>query len=163
MHHFLGQAALLAQLGGTLARLLVKRFERGVFEVEWHHLLGGDDHRLEISVHFGVLQRRGALLALQEQLNTAQTALDLTDAGDDARREKNVRRRLFGVVALGDGKDEPIALERRFNGSQGAGAARRDRCGDAGEHDRPAQRQDGKRLALTHDVRSCLEEDYRQP
>ena len=163
MHHFFGQATLLTQLGGTLTRLLVERLEGGILEVERHHLLSGDDHRLEVTVDFGVVQCGGALLTLQQELNTAQSALDLADAGNDARREENVRRRLFRVVALGDRKDEPISLEGRFDGSQGAGAARRNRSGDAGEHDRPAQWQDGKRLTLTHDVRSCLEEEYRQP
>ena len=63
--------------------------------------------------------------------------------------------RLFGVVALGDGEDQPVALDGVLDGAQRAGSPGRNRCGDAGEHDRPAKWQDGESLALAHVERSC--------
>ena len=122
----------------------------GVLEIERHHLLGGDDDGRQVPFHLGVVQGRGAL-TLQEQLHPAQAALDLTDAGDHARGEENVGRRLLRVVALGDGEDQTVPLECRFDGTQGTRAPRRNRRGDPGEHDSPAKRQDRKSLTLTHE------------
>ncbi len=48
----------------------------------------------------------GPLLALEEQLDAAQPALDLADPGDDADRVKLLGRGLLGQVTLGDGEDQ---------------------------------------------------------
>jgi hypothetical protein len=90
-----------------------------------------------------VLERGGALLALQQELHAAQPALDLPDAGDHAGGVEHLGGGLVGVVALRDGEHEPVALERRLDGPQRPRAPGRDRLGDPGEDDRPAQRQDG--------------------
>ena len=55
--------------------------------------------------------------------------------------------RLVGVVALGDGEDEPVALECRLDGAQRARAAGGDRRRQAREDDRPPQGEDRKSLA----------------
>ena len=78
-------------------------------------------------------------------------ALDLTDARDHAHRVEDVGRRLVGVVALRDGEDQPVALERGLDGAQGAGPAGGDWGREAREDDRPPKRENGKRLTLTHD------------
>ncbi len=119
---------------------------------------------LQVAVGRGVLERGGALLALEQELHAAQAALDLPDAGDDAHRVEDVGRRLVGVVALGDGEDEPVALERGLDGAQRARPAGGDRRGQAREDDRPAQREDGERLALSHGAVPVSEmEDCGEP
>ena len=89
----------------------------------------------------------GALLALEQELDAAQAALDLPDARDDAHRVEDVRRRLVGVVALRDGEHEPVALERRLDGAQRSRPPRRDRRGEAREDDGPPQRENRQGLA----------------
>ena len=121
MHDFLGQPAALAELGGALADLLVERDERRVVLVDRRHLLDRHDDGAEVAVGRRVLERGRALLALEQELHAAEAALDLPDAGDDAHRVEDVGRRLVGVVALRDGEDEPVALERRLDGAQRPG------------------------------------------
>ena len=152
VHDLLGEAAALAEFGGALARLFVERLERRVLVVEREHLLGLDRDGLEVPVGGGVLQGRGALLPREQELHAAQAALDLPDAGDHAGGVEVLRAGLVGVVALGDGEDGALVLERRLDRAQCPGAAGRDRLGDAGEDDRPAQRQDGESLAVRHAV-----------
>ena len=57
-------------------------------------------------------------------------------------------RRLVGVVALRDGEDESLTLERGLDRAQRSRAPGGDRRGEARKNDRPAKRQDGQRLAL---------------
>jgi hypothetical protein len=152
VHHFFRQAALLAELLRAFPRFLVQCFERGVLVVEGDHLLGRNNNRREVPVAHSVLQRCRALLALQEQLDTTQTPLDLPDAGDDAHRIQDLGFRFVRVVALRDGKHQAIALERRFDGAQGARSARGDGIRDAGEDDRSTQWKHGKRLSLSHGI-----------
>ena len=52
-----------------------------------------------------------ALLTLQQKLHATETALDLTDARNDAHRIQNVRCRLLGVVPLRNRENEAVALE----------------------------------------------------
>ena len=155
MHDLFGKAALFTELGGAFARFFVQRFEGGIFHIKRHHLFGGHNHRLEVSVNLSELQGGGTLLTLQEQLHATKSPLDLTDPGDDAGGEEDIRGGFLGVVALGDSENQPVPLERRFDGAEGPGAARRNWGGDAGENDRPAKRQDRKCLALAHDIQSC--------
>ena len=108
----------------------------------------------EIAFGGRVLERSRALLALEQQLHAAQAALDLPDARDDAHRVQDVRRRLVGVVALRDGEDEPIALERRLDRAKRSRSAGRDRGGEPRKDHGPAKREDRKRLALSHSVRT---------
>jgi hypothetical protein len=44
-------------------------------------------------------------------LDSAKSALNLSDARDYAHRIKDVGGGLFGVVALGDREHEPVAFE----------------------------------------------------
>ena len=111
VHDLFGEAALLAELAGALARLLFERFEGGIVVVDRLHLLGRNDYGAEEAFGRGVLERRRALLPLEQELDAAESALDLADAGDDAHGVENVRRRLVGVIALSNGKNEPVALE----------------------------------------------------
>jgi hypothetical protein len=57
------------------------------------------------------LESGSALLPLQQQLDSAQTALNLSDARYYAHRIEDVGRRLFGVVALRNRENEPVAFE----------------------------------------------------
>ena len=72
VHHFLGKPAALAELGGALADLLVERLERGILVVERRHLLDVHHDRGEVSLALRELERRGPLLALQQELHAAQ-------------------------------------------------------------------------------------------
>ena len=72
-----------------------------------------------------VLERGRALLALEQQLHAAEAALDLADPGDHAHRVEDLGRRLVGVVALGDGEDQPVAFEGGLDRPQRARAGRR--------------------------------------
>src|ERR1035437_400327 len=98
-----------------------------------------------------VLKGSRALLALEKQLHAAQTALDLSDPRDHAHRVEDFGRRLVGVVALRHGEDQPVALESGLDGAQGAGPAGGYGGREAGEDDRPPERENRKRLTLTHD------------
>ena len=155
MHDFLRQSAFFTQFGGAFARLFVERLERRVLGVQWHHLLGRNDHGDQMTVLFHVLQGGCSLLALKQQLHATKSALNLTDPCDNAGREQNVCGGFFSVVALGHGKNQPVALHGVFNGTQGAGSARRNGCGNTGEHDRAAEWQHRECLALAHVERSC--------
>ena len=119
MHDFLGKAATLAELGGAFANFLVERLERGVLVVERRHLFDVHHDGREIALALHVLERGGALLALKQQLDAAQAALDLADPGDDARVVEDFGARLVGVVALCDGEDQPVAFECGLDGPQG--------------------------------------------
>src|SRR6185437_8439849 len=83
------------------------------------HLVDGHDDGAQIPLGRRVLERRGALLALKQELDAAQAALDLPDARDDAHRVEDVRRGFVSVVALGHGKDESLGFERGLDGAQG--------------------------------------------
>ena len=163
MHDFFGKSALFSKFGCTLAGFLVQRFECSIFQVERHHLFGRYDHGRQISVDLLILKCGSTLLALQEQLHAAQPALNLPDAGNHAGGKEDVGRWLFGVVALSNGKHESITLEGGLDRPECAGTTRRDRGGNSGEHDGPAQRQDGKCLALAHtnDPWSRIEDERR--
>ena len=111
----------------------MERDEGRVVLVDRLHLLDRHHDGAEVAVGRGVLERRRALLALEQELHAAEAALDLADAGDDAHRVEDVRRRLVGVVALRDGEDEPVALERGLDGAQRSRPAGGDRRGEARE------------------------------
>ena len=53
-----------------------------------------------------------SLLAMKQELNSAQSALDLTDPRNDAHRVQDVGRWLIGVVSLRDRENEALAFER---------------------------------------------------
>ena len=110
----------------------------------------GHDDGAEVVVGHDVLERRRALLALEQQLHAAEAALDLPDAGDHAHRVEDLRRGLVGVVALRDGEDEPVALEGRLDGAQRPRPAGGDRGGEARKDHRAPQWENGERLALCH-------------
>jgi hypothetical protein len=151
----LGEAATLAELRRPLADLLVEGGEGGIVVVHGIHLLDRHHDGGEIVVRRRVLERGGALLALQQELHAAEPALDLADAGDDAHRVEDLGRRLVGVVALRDGEDESVALERRLDRPQRPRTSRRDGRGEPREDDRPPQRKDGQGLSLSHEL-TCL-------
>src|SRR3954462_13291498 len=114
------------------------------------HLLDRDDDSAQEPLGGRKLKCGGALLTLEEELDSAEAALDLTDPRDDAHRVKDVGRRLVGVVALSDGEGEPFSLERRFDGAERARSA----CGDwrreTRKNDCSPQWENGKRLAVGH-------------
>ena len=151
MHDLLGEAAPLAELRGTLADLLMERDEGGVLLLDGGELLDGDDDRREVALGGVVLERGGALLPLEEELHPAQAPLHLPDAGDHAHRVEDVGVGLLGVVALGDGEDETVALEGGFDGTQGPRPTRRDGGGEAGEDHGAPEREDREGLARAHD------------
>ena len=120
MHDLLGKAATLAELGGAFSQLFVERDEAGIVLVHRLHLFHRHHDGAEKPLRRRELERGRPLLALEQKLNAAQAALDLPDSRDDAHRVQDVRRRLVGVVALGDSEHQALALERRFDGAQRA-------------------------------------------
>ena len=146
MHDFLGQAALLAELGGALADLPVERLEGGVVLVERRHLLHRQDDGGEVALGLVYWSAWRARLALEQQLHAAEPALDLPDPGDDAHRVEDVGRRLVGVVALRDGEDQTIGLRGGLDGAQGPRPPRGDRDREPGKITVPRNGRTGKDL-----------------
>ena len=136
------------KFAGALAGFLVEGFERRIRLGERRHLFGRHNDSAEEAVALGVLQGCGALFALEEQLDATESALDLSDPGDDTHGIQDFRRRFVGVVTLCDGEHEPVALERRFNGAQGSRAPRRNGRRQARDDHRPPKRENRQRLSL---------------
>jgi hypothetical protein len=103
-----------------------------------------------MTVGLRILERGGALLALKQELHAAEAALHLPDAGDNAHRVEDVWRRLVGVVALGHGKDEAVAFQRRFDGPQRARPTGRDRGRKPRENDGAPKGENRKCLTCAH-------------
>ena len=126
VHDFLGEPAALAELRRPLARLLVEGGEGRVVLVERLHLLDRHDHGAEIPVAVPDTAVPSARCSpCSSSWTPPKPALDLADPGDDAHRVEDVRRRLVGVVALRDGEDEPVPLERGSRSHAGCPVARR--------------------------------------
>jgi len=85
----------------------------------------------------------GTLLPLEEELDPAQSSLDLANSGHDSDRVELLRRRLVRQVALGDGEDETVTFDGRLDRSQSPRSSDRNRHGQAGEDHRPTHREDG--------------------
>ena len=152
VHDFLGQPATLAKLGGALANFLVERNEGGIVFVDWLLLVDRCDDGAEIVVGGvgGILDCGGALLTLEQELHAAKSALDLSDARDDAHRVEDIGSGLVRVVALRDREHQPVALQRSFDRAEGARPARGDRRREPREDHRPPEGENGERLTLTH-------------
>ncbi len=150
VNDFLGQSAALAELRRALARFLLESSKCRIVFIDGTHLLSGHDYRGEITLGHRVLERSGALFALKQKLDAAEPALNLSDARDDAHRVEDLGRGLVGVVALRDGEDEAIALQRGFDGPQRSRPSGGDGSGEAGKDHRAPQGEHGKRLACCH-------------
>ena len=140
----LGQPPALAQLHGPLAGLAVEGGEGRVVLVDRaaSRSIGTTSAVRKPSVGV-IVEGLGAVLALEQELDAAQPALDLADPGDDAHRVELLRRRLLRVVALGDGEDQAVPLDGRLDRAQRPRPADGDRHGQPGEDHRPPHRQDG--------------------
>ena len=154
VEHLLGQPLALAQLHGPLAGLPVEGGEGRVVLVDRLHLL--DRHDVDGEEPFGVvvMQGRGADLALEQELDASQPALDLADPADHPHRVELLRSRLVDVLALGHGEDQAVPLERLFNRPQRPRPAHADRHREPGKDHRPAQRQYGRVSDVPPSVRS---------
>src|SRR5262249_37495279 len=130
-----------AELGSALTQLFVEGDERRVVLVQRLHFLDRHDDGAEEALGGVVLQRRGALLALQQQLDATQAALNLADPWDDTHRVQNVGRRFVGVVPLCDGKDESVAFQRGLDRAQRARPAGRNGRREAWKYDGSSQRK----------------------
>ncbi len=150
VYDLLGQSAPFAELGGPLAELLVERDEGRVVLVDRLHLLDRHHDGAEEALGGVELERGGALLTLEQQLNAAKAALDLADAGDDAHRVQDVRRRLVRVVALSHGEDQPLALEGRLDRAERPRPPGGDRHRQPREDDRAPEGENWKSLASCH-------------
>ena len=134
-YDFLGQPHLQAQLRRPLPHLAVQRHERRILGVErWKvgcFLYDG----LDKSLCLRILEHRRTIFTVQEQLNAAQSALDLPDLGYRSGRVQHVGLRLIHVLALRDREDQfVLSFHRRFNGTKRGGAAGSDRSGHARKH-----------------------------
>src|SRR5439155_20095577 len=114
------------------------------------HLVYRHHDRAQIALGRGVLEGGSALLALEEQLYAAETALNLTDARDDTHRVEDVRRRFVGIVALRDGEDEPLAFEGRFDSPKRSRPTRGDRRSQPRKNDGSPEWKNRKCLACCH-------------
>ena len=150
MHDLFGKSAALAQFSGAFADFLMEGLEGGILVVEGGHLLGVHHDGRQEPVALRELEGGGALFTLEEELHTAESALDLPNARDHTHRVQDVGGGFFGVITLRHGKDEAIPLEGCLDGAQCARTPRRDGRGESGKDDRPAEREDGQGLASAH-------------
>src|SRR6185503_8745713 len=97
LDHLVGQSRLLAELGGALAYLTVQRYERGIPLIERGQVGRFAHGRLEVAVRFGVVNGDTTTFAVQNELDAAQVALDLTDLRNRPGRVENARRDLVHV------------------------------------------------------------------
>jgi hypothetical protein len=140
VHDLLRKSAPFAELSRSLARFLVQCLEGGIVPIEGRHLLGLDHDGIEVPVARGVLNRRGALFTLQQQLDASKAALDLADPRDDTHGVQNLGVGLVRVVSLRDGKHQPVAFERGFDRAEGTRASGGNGCRDAREDHRAPKR-----------------------
>ena len=96
------------------------------------------------------MQGRGADLALEQELDSSQPALDLADPADHPHRVELLRSGFIDVLALGHGEDQAILLEGFFDRPQRPRPSHADRDGQAGKDHRAAQRQYGQCLTFRH-------------
>jgi hypothetical protein len=150
MHDLFRQSATLAQLGGPFSKLFMERDEAGIVFADRFHLFYRHHDGAEKTLRGRELERGRPLLALEEKLDAAQSALDLPNSRDDAHGIQDVRRRLVGVVALGDGEHQALAFERRLDGAQRTWSPRRYRRGEAWKYDRSPQWENWQCLACCH-------------
>src|SRR3989442_4464146 len=81
--HDLGrQTRLLAQLRGALAHLAMQRYEAWILLIERGKIGRLADRSLEVPARLRIVHGRTARFAVQNQPNTAQMTLDLTDPRD---------------------------------------------------------------------------------
>ncbi len=110
LHDLGGQARLLSQLGGALADLAVQRYERSILLIERRKIGRFANRGFEIAVGLRIVDRGTAAFAMQDQLDTAKIALDLTDARDRAGGIEHGGRYLIDVLLLGDREDLAVGL-----------------------------------------------------
>jgi hypothetical protein len=150
VHDFFREAAALAQLGGALAKLLVQRDEGRVVFAHSGHFVDRHDDGAEETFSGRELQRSRALFTLEQELNAAEPALDLSNPGDDTHRIEDVGRRLVSVVSLRYGENEALSLESGLDGSKRSRPAGCNRRRQPREDDRSSKWEDGKCLACRH-------------
>ena len=148
---FFGQAATLSEFGSSLTQFLMEGDERRVILVHRLHLLHGHHDGAEITLRRAELERRRALLALQQELDSTQPALNLPNARNNAHRVQNVRSRFIGVVALCNGEDQPLSFERGFDGAKSARTTGGDGRRQAGKYHCSSKGKNRQSLALGHD------------
>jgi hypothetical protein len=90
------------------------------------------------------------LLALKQKLHSSQATLDLPDAGNDAHRIEDFRRRLIRVVPLCYSEYETVTFERSLDCAKSSRSACRDGSGEPRKDYCSAKRQDGYSLTLCH-------------
>ena len=150
----LGEAHLLAELGGALARLLVEGEEHGVLRIGRRHLGRRHDDGLE---HAALLlrdaHRDAAALPLEQEAHAAEAALDRAHLRDRADRVEAVGRHAFDVGALGEREDERVAsrAERGLDRAHRAAPPGGDRRRHAREEDGVAEGKDRKGQGFRHE------------
>jgi hypothetical protein len=95
----------------------VERLKGRIVVVQRRHLLGGHHRGRQVALGLGVLQRSRPLLPLEQQLDPAQAALDLPDPRHHTHRIQDLGVGLVGVVLLGHGEHQPVALQGRLDGA----------------------------------------------
>ena len=150
MHRLFRQAALLTEFGGALACFAVQRFERGILRIDRFHVGRRHDHRGQEAIGLREVERGRSGFALKQKLDATETALDLADAGNHTGGVEHVAGGLVTVIALCDGKNQAVALERRLDGPKCSRATGGDRGGEAGENHLSAKGQDRQGLAFSH-------------
>ena len=113
------------ELGGPFPQFLVECLEPGVLlvgrSVSVDRDQGGLEHRLAV---VGVLDRAGARLPLNEELDAAANAVGLDDSNDRADRIQDPRIGIVLILVLCDGKEPPVSVERLLDRLDRSGAPR---------------------------------------
>ena len=139
------QAGLLPQLGRALADFAMQRYERRIFLIEGREIRRLSDGRLEIAAGLGIVDCGTAGVAVEDQLNATEIALDLADPRDRAGGIEHPRGNLIDVLFLADCKDLAVGLlQGGFYGPQCRWTARANRRRNARKQHGIAQRQDGQ-------------------
>ena len=142
IHDLLRDSAKTAQLGRSLANLLVERGERRLIGIERRHVVHAPADDLHVPVLDRVLERRTSDLALDHHLNAAGHPLHLSDPRDRADAVQGVGVRDLDVgILLGDREDALVSGDGRLDRLQRHLSTGRDRRRHCRERHRPAEGQ----------------------
>ena len=147
----LGHAGAATKLGGALTGLAVECCEGCRLRVERRHFLCAVDRGHQVLVLLVVADRDRTIISVQEQSHSGWAALHRTDGGYRAHSIEDFGGHVLEVFALRDHEDLFVfGPEGGLDGTQGPGAAGRDRRSNLGEKNRFAKRNHWQSRQVSH-------------